>query len=326
MPQPTGSAQYLNLLLTNVAVGAMQDPANFVAARVFADVPVEKQSSRYAVYNRGDFFRDEMQRRGPASESAGGGYRVSTDPYNCEVWSLHKDVDEQTRANASDPFRPDSDAAKYLAAQSLLRQEVEFGLNFFTTGLWTGSTTGTDLVGGTDFTVWNDASSTPIEFVEEQMVNVESNSGFLPNVLVLSRRAWIRGLKNHPDIVDRVKHTNPNAITTDQVARLMGLDEIIVGAAVRNTAQEGLTANIDYVLGNHALLAYRSPAPSLDAPSAGYTFRWTGLDGVEGLGLPAAIRTIDMPLKRAVRHEIDVAFDMKVVAADTGVFLSGVVS
>lgn len=322
MPQPTGSEQYLNELLTQVSVSYIQKPEKFVAPRVFPFVDSARQSARYAVYDRGDFLRDEMERRGPASESAGSGYRVSTDPFNCDVWALHKDVDNQTRANASDPFKPDKDAARWLAQKALMKMDVEWAANFFTTGVWTGSTTGTDLAAGTDFTAWDDASSTPIENVEDQAAEVESNTGVLPNVLVVNRRGW-KALKNHPDIVDRVKHTNPNAITTQQVAALMDLDDVLVAAAVKNSAQEGATANVDYICGNHAALLYRTSTPALDEPSGGYIFRWTGLEGSTDA---TAVTTIPMPLKKSDRHEIETAFDMKAVANVTGVFFQNIVS
>lgn len=322
MPQPTSGAMYVNELLTNVSVGWMQRPEKFVAMRAFARVPVQRESARYAEFDRGDMLRDEMAVRGPSAESAGTGYRVSTTPYHCEVWALHKDVDNRDRTNAMRPFNPDRDAARFLAQKALIKMDVEWAAAFGGTGLWTGSTTGSDLTAGTEFGAFDDVSSTPIETVSEQQVEVESNTGFLPNVLVVNRRGWI-ALKNHPDIVDRVKHTNPNAITTEQVARLMDLDEILVASAVRNTAQEGEAASVDYIFGNHAVLLYRTSTPAIDEPSSGYVFAWEGLEGsTDGV----TVSTIDMPLKKATRHEIETAFDMKVVAPITGVAFRNVVS
>jgi hypothetical protein len=57
----------------------VQDARNFVAARVFPNIPVQKRSDSYFKYNQGDFLRAEMQKRAPGTESVGSGYRLTTD-------------------------------------------------------------------------------------------------------------------------------------------------------------------------------------------------------------------------------------------------------
>jgi hypothetical protein len=151
MPNPTASDLHVNGLLGNLSVGYLNAATAFAAPQVFPYVDVQKQTDLYAVYDRGDFLRDGMQRRGPYDTAAEGGYRVSTASYAAEVWSLAKLVSDRERANADDPFRPDEDAAVWLTQQRLIRQERQWAADYFTTGVWTGSTTGTDLVGGTDF-------------------------------------------------------------------------------------------------------------------------------------------------------------------------------
>jgi len=322
MAEPTASEQYLNELLTEVAIGYVQADTKYAARRVFATVPVQKQSSRYATFDRGDWLRDELQYRADATESAGSGYAVSTEPYNCEVWALHKDVGPQARANASDPFRPDEQAARFLAQKALIKLDTSFAASFFSTGVWA-----TTLTGGSDFLGWDNANSTPVENISDQMAEVEADTGFLPNVLTVNRRGWM-ALRNHPDVVDRVKGaaTNgaPATVTQQAVAAVLELDEVVVAAAVKNSAAKGATASVDYIFGNHALLSYRTSAPSVEEPSAGYTFSWEGLPGAGVDGL--AVSTMPVPLAKATRHEIEVAYDMKCTAATLGVFFSGVAS
>lgn len=323
MPLPTQEDVHVNELLTEIAVAFIQSDEKFVATKVFPRVGVMKQTGLFAQFDRGDFMRPEMKIRRPMTESAGGGYRVTTtSSYACDVWSLHKDVSNQEKANQSDPFNADKNAATYLAMQDLLTREAQFATNFFTTGLWTGSTTGTDLAAGTDFTAWDNVASTPIEDVNDQMAEVESNTGQLPNVLVINRRSWF-GLKNHPDIVDRIKHVSKESITTDMVANLMELERILVSGGASNTAGEGLTATTDYQIGNHALLAYAAPNPDPFGPSAGYTFAW---DGLEGGSDAVRIDTFPMAHLKGERHEIESAWQQKVVSAICGVFYSNVVS
>jgi len=279
MPNPTPGSVHVDSLLTDISVATVQSADKFVADRVFPRVSVQKQSDKYATYDTGDFLRDEAQKRQAGAPAVRIGYRTSNASYVADEWAAAHAIDDQVVANADDPFSPRSDAVTFLVQKMLIKREVEFVTNFFTPGnLWTGSSDGADLIGGTDFVRWSNAASTPLEDVYNQQARIESNTGFLPNKLVVNRQVWF-DLKNHPDIVDRVKHTSPDAVTTDLVARLMGIDEVLVTGAVKNTAAEGLTANQDYIAGDDALLVYSAPSPSLMQPSGGYTFVWSGLFG-----------------------------------------------
>src|ERR1051326_8355535 len=145
MPQPTLQDVHVNRPLTNVSVAYSQEAAGveFVADRAFAPIPVENKSDLYWTYKRADWNRDEMQKRGLAQESAGAGYNVdSTGTYNCNVWALHKDVDDQIRANADSPLAPDRDATIFLTQKALIRRENEWVKNYFATGVWTGEGAG----------------------------------------------------------------------------------------------------------------------------------------------------------------------------------------
>src|ERR1019366_265814 len=106
MPQPTLQDVHVNRPLTNISVAYLQEAAGveFVADKAFPAVPVENKSDLYYTYARADFNRDEMQKRALSAESAGTGYNLnSTGTYNCDVWSLHKDVDDQIRSNSDSP-------------------------------------------------------------------------------------------------------------------------------------------------------------------------------------------------------------------------------
>lgn len=323
MPLPTSQDLHVNDLLTNLSVQFINAPTKFVSAQVFPVVPVQKQTDIYAVFDRGDFLRDEAQPRSPGDESAGGGYRVDTsNTYSCQVYAFHKDVPDETRNNYDQPFDPDRNATQFLTQKRQLREEVEWATKFFTTGIWTGSTTATDLVAGTDFTAWDDAASDIVQIIDDQAESIESNTAYYPNTLVLNRKGW-NSMKNHPDIVDRVKHVSDGPVTTAIVAKLLGLERIIVGAAVKNTAQEGATTSVSYIFGNHALLCYAAPVAAVEMPSAGYTFRWTGMDGSQG---GAAISTFRMDWRKQDRHEIEFAFQHKTISTIMGVFFQNVAS
>jgi hypothetical protein len=323
MPQPTPSDVHVDAVLTNISVAYMQNEADFIASKVFPIVPVEKQSDVYFTYTKADWFRDEAQERAPGTESVGSGYGLSTASYDCKVYALHKDVDDQTRANADAPLDPDRDATEFVTRRLLLRRERQWASDYFTTGKWA-----TDVTGGSSFTVWSDyGGSDPITDVETGINTILQNTGMRPNTLVLGHNV-ARYLKHHPDLRDYTKsgssEARPNLVNADLLARIFEVERVFVARAIVNTGLEGETASYSFVHGNHALLCYSAPSPSLRTPSAGYIFAWRGVSG--GMGETVGIRRFRMENLRSDRVEGEVAFANKLVASDLGYFFSSAVS
>jgi hypothetical protein len=319
MPQPTLTQNHVDAILTNISVAYMQRQENFIASRVFPIIPVDKKSDKYFVYRKNDWFRDEAQRRADATESAGSGYNLDTDSYNADVWAFHKDVGDQTLANADAPLNPLREAAEFVTHRLMLRMENQFVSDYFTTGVW-----GTDVVGSSGFTQWDTyASSDPIGDIETGKSAVLSTTGFEANTLVLGYDVF-RQLRHHPDLVDRIKYTSSNNITADMMARMFEVDRVLVAKAIKATNNEGATGAYSFTFGKNALLCHVAPSPGLLTPSAGYIFSWNGVSG--GLGTTIGTSQFRMEHLKSERVEAEMAFDNKVVAADLGYFFSAAVS
>jgi hypothetical protein len=329
MNMPTASDVHVNGPLTNMSVAFLQDPALFVARRVFPVVSVLKQSDLYFTYDRSYFMRDQMKQRAPGTESAGAGYAVGTDDYRCKVWALHKDIDDETRLNEDAPLNSDADAVSFLTEARLLRMENEFVTKYMGTSTWSKDITGVaSSPTGDQVLQWNDAASTPIEDVRAYKTYVHKLTGRRPNVLVLGQEVYDK-LADHPDIIDRIKYSggisndSPAKATPVLLAQLFELDEVVVAGAVENTAAEGAAASYSFVVGKTALLCYRAPRPALMMPSAGYIMEWSGKAGsING----QRIKRFRMENLNSDRIEIEAAFDMKKVSADLGVFFTALVA
>jgi hypothetical protein len=316
MPQPTQSSVHVDAILTNISVAYFQQNQNFIATRVFPVVPVSKQSDKFFTYTKNDWFRDEAQRRADATESAGGGYNLSTDSYQADVYAFHKDIGDQTRANADAPINVDREAAEFVTSRIALKMETQFVSNFFTTSIW-----GTD---STPSNLWSDyTSSDPIGDIEVGKRTILSTTGYEPNTLVLGYDTFIQ-LKNHPDLVDRIKYTSSNVLTEDVMASLFGVPRVMVAKSVKATNNEGATGAYAFNYGKNALLTYAAPSAGLLQPSGGYIMSWTGVSG--GLGQTVGVSRMRMEQFKADRIEAEVAFDMKVIGTDLGYFFSACVA
>ena len=324
---PTAGDVHVNRPLTNISVAMLQSAEGFVANRVFPSIPVSHQSDTYFEYPRGEFNRDEMRERAPGTESAGGSYDIDEAlPYFCRVYAYHKDIPDQIRANQDSPLNLDREATVYVTHKGLLRREINFRTNFFKASVWSTDITGVGgpSIGAGQALQWNDDASDPIRNIRTGQTYVQSQTGFRPNVLTISRPVY-DVLVDHPDFVarmDRGQTSGAAKVNREAMAALFELDEVVVMDAIENTAKKGASAVHGFIGGKHALLTYRPPSPGLMTPSAGYTFDWTGFS-------PAGIRI--KKFRRAEEFESDrveaqQAFDQKVIAADLGYFFSGIVA
>ena len=325
MPQPNINSVHVDAILTNISVAYLQNQDNFIADKVFPVIPVDKKSDKFFTYTKNDWFRDEAQRRAGGTESAGGGYGLSTGSYNADVFAFHKDVDDQTLYNADAPLNPLREATEFVTRRLMLRKEIQWNTDFFAGGIWANDYDGVSGAPSTnEVKQWSDyAASDPIDDIEDAKAGILSTTGMEANTLVLGYDVF-RALKNHPDIVDRIKYTSSQTVTADMLAAMFDVPRVIVSKAVKATNNEGATGAYAFTSGKKALLCHVAPTPGLLTPSAGYSFSWTGVSG--GLGATVGTSQFRMESLKADRIEAEMAFDNKVIADDLGWFWDSVVA
>lgn len=318
MPQPTVNQVHVDRPLTNISIAYLQSQGDFIASRVFPIIPVDKQSDKYYTYNKNAWLRDQAEKRAPSTESAGGGYQLSTDNYYCDEWAYHKDIPEQLRANADMAIDVDRDATEFVTQVQLLRKEAEFASTYFNNSAWGANT-------GTPSTLWDVyATSTPITDIKDAARDIQRTTGRRPNKLTLSQEVF-DVLSEHPDFTEKIKYTQTGIVTAQLMAGVLGLDEVIVAGSVQATNLENETEAYAFTFGKHALLTYSPMRPSLLTPSAGYMFAWRGL--APGLGDGSiAIDRFQMRHLKAERVEGTSAWDMKITGSDLGYFFESVIS
>lgn len=316
---------HVNQPLTNISVAFIQDQSNFVADHVFPIVPVEKQSDRYYTYSQEDFFRDEAEERAPGTESAGTDYDVDNTPtYFCKVYAHHKDVSDPERVNSDSVLKPDEDATTFVSQKLMLRKERLWVNSYFKTGVWGIDLTGVAAgPGANQFIQIDKTDSHPITLIDAQKDAIAEKTGYMPNTLVIGAKVFTE-LKNHADILDRVKYTQRGIITQDILAALFGVDKVLVPYGVVNTAGKGKAGSFSFIHGKHMLLVYSAPNPGLKTPTGGYTYTWKGLFGAGAFG--NRIKKFRMENLESDRIEGEMAFDQKVVSPALGIFFSGAIS
>lgn len=333
MASPTQADLHVNVPLTNVSVAYIQKAEAFIASKVFPKVPVQKQSDLYWKYSKSDWRRTDVQRRAPSTESPGIGWNVTTDSYFAHVYAVHKDIDDQLRANADSNFNLDKDATQFVTNQLLLKRDIDWHATYFKEGVWANDLVGTDSSNptGDQFTQWDSASSDPIKQFADLQTEFIRENGYKANTLVLGAKT-INALKNHPGIIDRIKYTERGVLTEDLLATLLDVERVLVSYATAATGPRVPDADLqdekntfDFIANDtSALLVYTPSSPGLMQPAAGYTFTWNGYLGGNAQGI--RVKNFRMEHIASDRIEAEMTYDMKVVGPDLGVFLKDAVS
>lgn len=332
MPMPTTSDVHINAAMTNVSVAYVQDSSRYIATRIFAKVPVAKRSDIFWKYSKSDWRRTDAKKRAPGTESAGVGWNNDTDLYYCDVYAVHKDVEDQVRANADSNFNLDSDATKFVTGQLLLKRDIDWAAEYFVTGVWDTEYTGVASSPSTNqFLQWNQSASDPLADVTEIEIDFIRLTGFEINFGVAGADVW-KALKNHPAILERVKYTQKAVVTKDLVAAFFDLETFevcyatqAIGPQINDAEAQDAATDYDFIVPSKSfLLGYRPTSPSLMTPAAGYTFVWSGYAAGNSEGI--RIKQFRMEHLASDRIEGEMTYDMKVVSTDCGVFVHSIVA
>lgn len=321
---PVAGDVHVNTPLTNFSQKYLQNLAAFVALVAMPNAPVAKQSDLYYEFDRDDFYRDEAEERADGTETQGSGFNLSTQPYFAKVYGFHKDVSDRQRANADAPVQLDESATQFVMHKLMIKRERLFATRFFGTGIW-----GTDLTGvagapiAGQFRQWDNASSDPITDIRTGARTIQQSTGYRPNRLLLGRQAW-DALMDNDAILARITGGSttqvPALVMRTLLAQLFEVEQIHVFDGVVNTALEGAAAARSFIGGDNALLYYAPTSVSLNEPTAGVQFSWTGYTGATPNG--QRIKRYRMENLGADRIEGEMAFDYKVTGAQLGYFFS----
>lgn len=330
---PEGRSLYINQPLTTIST-AFGQAGNWIAPQVFPTVPVARQGDLYWHYPQGDWKRTIAGVRAPATESPGGGWEMETKSYFAHVYAVHKDVDDQTRTNAvGGGFNLDADAARWVTEQLGVKRDRLFVDSYLRTGVWTGGVgigggadgadlTGAATAGANTFVQFDRSGSDPIGLITGQQLGMARLTGFRPNVLVMGPAVYT-ALLNNQSIIERVKYSGSGFLTEDVIRQALGVPRLVVTWTTENIAPRGAADNIQFMNSKTMLLTYAAPAPGLQTLSGGYIFSWNGFLGAGAFG--SRIKRFRMEEISSDRVEGEMAFDMKVVSAQVGVFFTSVV-
>ena len=316
MSEPTLTSLHIDQPLSDFSTAYFNKEGTFVWRLASPTIASTKQSNKFFTYTKATTLRSDARVRAPGTAAVDRTFALSNDSFFCDVVSLAYNVSRQQSANADDPLDVERDATQVLTHDIMIKMEADFNSTFMTTSVW-----GTDWTGGTTGTKWSDPASTPVEDIATAQDTVEAATGQTPNTLIIGGQAWHKALRNHPDIIARLPDNAPRIASTQFLANLLDIDNVVIARAIRNTADEGATAAYSRIVSDDVLLAYVAPNPGPMVATAMGTFTWTEFGG----GNPEVMR-YEVPKDDAFpRVEVNVGYDFKVIGSDLGYFFTDVV-
>lgn len=255
-------------LLNNVSIHFKNEL--YIGPIVAPVIPTVQDGGRYPVYNQADWFRNEAGVRAVGTRAKRGDYGMTFDSYLCMEVAYAKEVPDELVRNAMDPIKPRQDAVMFASDKILLAKEVRVANKFNTAANWTSND---NLAGGNRFDQYD--TSDPISVVENAIDLIQGRTGYKPNTMSLPKSVW-KALKHHPDLVDRIKHSEKGIVTVQLLQELFEIPRILLAEAIYTTSNEGVAAGAEtyqYVWGKHVWLGYVAPNPGVYTPTAMYQFQ-----------------------------------------------------
>lgn len=265
MSMTLSQARVVDPVLSTVAQGYQNNELIF--RTLFPVVPVEQRGGNIIEFGREDFQRYNTARApGAATKRVEFGY--SGKPYALVDHSLEGKLPFELMQEAN--AVPGIDLGKIVVMKTQAAIQIGNELRaaaLATTAAHYAASNRVTLAGTSQ---WSHASSTPSVDIQTASDAVRAAVGKRPNTVVLGPRVW-SALKQHPQMIERLKYTGRDSLTLDMLAALWDVRRVVVGDAVF----EDDTGAIRDVWGNSVVVAYTDTSGLNDGglPSYGYTYR-----------------------------------------------------
>jgi len=272
MPQMTPtSARVVDPVLSSIAQGYSN--AEMIASALFPSVSVPVRGGKIITFGKEDFMLYGSQ-RAPGENTKRVQFGYGSGNFALVDYGLEGQVPIEVlqEGMAGPGIDHAAMAVRKVSAIMALRLEKQSADLARTAGSYAAANKNTALTGST---LWSDlTASNPIGNIETVKDAVRAATGKRPNTIVMGA-AVMKSLRQHSQIIDRIKYTGRDVPTPELLAALFGVQRVLVGDAIY--ANDAGTTFTD-VWGKDVVVAYTELGSVADmgAPSYGYTYTLQG--------------------------------------------------
>jgi hypothetical protein len=255
------SSSKYNVTLTNYARGLSQDISATLANFLAPEVVVPAATGQYKNFDDKNTFQVVDTSRavgGPAKRLE---FAASDPTYNCLPQALEIAIDDHERdeAGEGDPLRLEEAKTQTLVSSAVTSHEAKVFAAL------------TSLAAAANITL---ASDDPIAKLDEQIEALATDTGRMPNRLVIGLPLWNK-LRNNAKVIARFPGAASIGVSMAQFSSLLlnpSID-IRVGILAKDTTKlGGFKANVN-IIGQQLVIFHANASPTLYDPSFMKTFR-----------------------------------------------------
>lgn len=305
------SQVHSNAIMNELSVQYAND--DYIGDQLMPYVDVTKRSDEFATYPKRErlaYPNDSISTRAvpnEVSESRG------ADNYSVKDYALSGFVSQDTLDNQDGAFDEMLDLQMSVAEGIAFKREMRLATILTTSGNFGGNTAA--LSGSSK---WSAGGSSPITNIQTAKAAIWNGGG--PTDLVgYCSLDVMNVMVRHPELRDLFKYQASGLATPKLLANLLGLSNILVGAARKDTANDGQSASYSRIWGDVFGIVRVMRRPSKRTAAFGSTFRIKGD--------PSSTQWFDNAIgkKGGFWTKVGTSEDHKIVAADTGYLLTSVI-
>lgn len=275
MPQMTTSAaRVVDPVLSEVARGYQN--AELVGMNLFPFVPVDQRGGKILTFNR-EQFRLYNTGRSPGANTRRIQLGYASGSYTLEQHALEGQVPMEIQEEAQAGPGIDLGRGAVGTVQDVIALRLEKAQADLATNSANYAAGNKTTLSGTS--QWSDlVNSDPTNDIEVAKEAIRSQIGKRPNVVEIGAAVFAK-LRLHIKIIDRIKYTGRDVVTTELLASLWGVEKVVIGDAM----YEDASGNLVDLWGKFVVVAYSKVGSVADRgrPTFGYTYRLRNYPVVE---------------------------------------------
>jgi hypothetical protein len=276
MPRPTSGTTLQRPDLGALAYEylANADERGFIGLQILPLFDVAEQSADYPVIPIEALLKLQDTARAPRGAYNRGDYEFETGTYSCKENGWEEPVDD-VEARLYSRFFDAEEVAVMRATDILLRaQEARIAAAVFNTNNITGTAAVT--------TEWSTAATcTPYADVQTAKAAMRAASGLIPNIMAMTHKVF-QNIISAKEIRDKFQYTapfetRPFDAQLAAMATYFGVDRILVGGAMKDSAKQGQSFSLADIWDDEYVLLAKVSGGGRDLrdPCLGRTFLWT---------------------------------------------------
>jgi len=312
-----------------------QEKSDFVGDQWFPLVDAKFISGLYPKWNLGMFFNDYVTTWRPGTMPAMGDVNLDDHgKFVCQRYACQIPLADDIPYVADPGVDPKFATTAFLTDVMDLHKERVIASQYFQSSDTGGSNVwGTNLNGVTSgenntstFRRFDDyIDSDPRGFFKNIKLTVKSKTGKTPNSAVMGEQVY-EALRIHPQLIQWYQ-TGANTVRSitelneEALAKALGIDRILVGKAMYNTAKPDDDVALDWIFGKHMWVGYiDTPGPM--KPLAGMNLSFTEPLG----GFNTAFTTVPDMLTHAEYNQAFQCYAPVIMGEKLGAILANAIS